>query len=223
MAIDWKLYERDVNRWYLDEAKTANDVIKLLREKHNLQVTLRQFKAKFGGCKKISSKEWSILIPKIQEREANGLGSVIYVCGKAVKRENLGIDTISQHRIEIRTTSRSERRLPSDNSAAEIQSSHKGERTLEPQNDELGIGQEFGLAGMDVGFPSPSMFLRALDQLPLDMLTIPFIPDTSEIPMDSDGMVPFNSGRALLSPSLDPTTWFSFRHSFTSFWDSPGT
>lgn len=39
MAIDWKLYERDVNRWYLDEGKTANEVIRLLLENYNLIVT----------------------------------------------------------------------------------------------------------------------------------------------------------------------------------------
>ncbi|KAL6354836.1 hypothetical protein LRP88_12193 [Fusarium phalaenopsidis] len=53
MAIDWKPYEREVNHWYLDEGQTANEVIQLLLGKYNLAVTPRQFKAKFGGCKKV--------------------------------------------------------------------------------------------------------------------------------------------------------------------------
>ena len=38
MAIDWSLYESDIKRWYLDERKSANDVIQLLRQTHNVEV-----------------------------------------------------------------------------------------------------------------------------------------------------------------------------------------
>lgn len=38
MAIDWSLYESDIKRWYLDERKSANDVIQLLLQTHNVEV-----------------------------------------------------------------------------------------------------------------------------------------------------------------------------------------
>ncbi|KAM0429639.1 hypothetical protein ACHAPT_006244 [Fusarium lateritium] len=89
MATDWKLYERDVDRWYIDEGKTANEVIRLLHETHNLTVTTRQFKAKFGGSKNISATEWKVLIPEIRKREVNGRKSVIYVRGKPLRQESV--------------------------------------------------------------------------------------------------------------------------------------
>ncbi|RTE75146.1 hypothetical protein BHE90_010404 [Fusarium euwallaceae] len=248
MAIDWKPYEREVNRWYLDEGKTANEVIQLLLRKYNLEVTSRQFKTKFGGCKKISSKEWSILIPKIREREANGLKSVVYVCGKAVKQQSVarsirrysklcrdgsqseatvGIDTIDRHRIEIRAPSES-----GDPSTAEVQPPRQeGVNPSSSQSDELDVDEEFGLAEMDVEpgdpasvgnaiCPSPSMFLGSLDQLPPNLLeTLPFS-DTHGMQMESDGTVLSSSQWLPLSPSIDLTTLFPFQHTFKSFWDS---
>ncbi|RSL73757.1 hypothetical protein CEP54_000119 [Fusarium duplospermum] len=255
MAIDWKPYERHVNRWYLDEGKTANEVIRLLLENHGLEVTERQFKAKFGGCKKISSKEWSILIPKIREREANGLKSVIYVCGKAVKQESmtrsirrysklcrdgsqsgtaidLGIDTIGQHRIEIRAPSETGTQLPGDLSTAEVQPTNGGENSLNLQNDGLDVDEEFGPAEMDLEpgvsapagnaiCPSPSMFLGILDQLPSNLLeTLPFS-DTHGMQMESDGTALSSSQWLSLPPSIDLATLFPSQHTFKSFWDSP--
>ncbi|RSL65990.1 hypothetical protein CEP53_003526 [Fusarium sp. AF-6] len=255
MAIDWKPYERQVNRWYLDEGKTANEVIQLLFENHGLEVTPRQFKAKFGGCKKISSKEWSILIPKIREREANGLKSVIYVCGKAIKHESMarsirryakpctdgsqskatvdiGIDTIDQHRIEIRAPSEPGAQLPWDFSIAEVQPSNEGENSSNSQSDEVDVNEEFGPVEMDVEpgvpvfagnaiCPSPSMFLGSLDQFPPNLLeTLPFS-DTHGMQMESDGTALSSSQWLPLPASIDPTTLFLFQHTFKSFWDSP--
>ncbi|RSL82023.1 hypothetical protein CEP51_005444 [Fusarium floridanum] len=253
MAIDWKPYEREVNRWYLDEGKTANEVIQLLLRKYNLEVTSRQFKAKFGGCKKISSKEWSILIPKIRERKANGLKSVVYVCGKAIKHESMvrsirrysklcrdssqseatvGIDTIGQHRIEIRAPSETGTQLPRDLSTAEVQPRHEGANSSTSQSDELDVDEEFGPAEMDVEpgvpvfagnaiCPSPSRFLGSLDQLPPNLLeTLPFS-DTHGMQMESNGTVLCSSQWLPPSPSIDLTTLFPFQHTFKSFWDSP--
>ncbi|KAL2670662.1 hypothetical protein Neosp_014451 [[Neocosmospora] mangrovei] len=253
MAIDWKLYERDVNRWYLDEGKTANEVIQLLHENHNLRVTTRQFKFKFGGCKKISSKEWSILIPKLREREANHLKSVVYVCGKAIKQEtvtrsmrrysklcrggnqpdtviDLGIDTIGQHRIEIRAPPESEAQLLCDISAAEVQPRNEGENFLNSQSDELDIDEEFGPVEMDVEpcvsafagtavYPSSSMFADSLGQL---QETLSFS-DTHGTQMQSDGTALFSSQLLPISPSIDLTTMLPFQPAFTSFWESLGT
>ncbi|KAJ4156621.1 hypothetical protein NW754_008254 [Fusarium falciforme] len=255
MAIDWKLYEREVNRWYLDEGKTANEVIQLLLGKYNLAVTPRQFKAKFGGCKKISSKEWSILIPKIREREANGLKSVIYVCGKAVKQESvarsirryskfckdgsqsdmvidLGIGTIGQHRIEIRASSEPGAQLPRDLSTDEIQPIREGENSSSSQSDEPDVDEEFGLAEMDFEpgvlasaetaiYPSPSMFLRSLDQFPPDLLESLSFSGTHDMQMESDETALSSSQWLPLSPSIDLTTLFPFQHTFASFWNSP--
>ncbi|KAM6509222.1 hypothetical protein FSOLCH5_012223 [Fusarium solani] len=82
MAIDWSLYESDIKRWYLDERKSANDVIQLLLQTHNVEVKCRQFKDRFGGLKKISANEWQALIPEIHKREDQGLGYVIYLWGE---------------------------------------------------------------------------------------------------------------------------------------------
>ncbi|UPL01766.1 hypothetical protein LCI18_012700 [Fusarium solani-melongenae] len=255
MAIDWKLYERDVNRWYLDEGKTANDVIRLLLENYNLVVTPRQFKAKFNGCKKISSKEWSILIPKIREREANGLKSVIYVCGKAIKQESvarsirrysklcrdgsqsdtaidLGIETVGQHRIEIRAPSEPETQLLRDLGTDDIQPIREGENSSSSQRDEPDVDEEFGLVEMDVEpgvlasaetaiYPSPSMFLRSLDQFPPEVLESLSFSGTNEMQMESGETALPSSPWFPLSPSIDLTTLLPLQPTFTSFWSFP--
>ncbi|KAH7011104.1 ankyrin repeat-containing domain protein [Ilyonectria destructans] len=126
MSINWKLYEQDINRWYLDQDKTVKETVQLLKDAHHVVVTERQFKSKFGGLKNLRANEWKAVIPHIRRREAQGIASVVYLCGKRLKLDStttavrryskspereitnereidLGIDTIGLHRIEIRT------------------------------------------------------------------------------------------------------------------------
>lgn len=127
MPINWKLYEQDIVRWYSHDDKTANETVKWLNDTHNLSVTLRQFKSKFGGLKNLRSDEWIAVINEIRKRETRGIKSVVYLCDKRLRMDSttrairryskkcqvepskidLGIDTVRQHRIEIRTPAES--------------------------------------------------------------------------------------------------------------------
>ncbi|KAJ3457642.1 hypothetical protein MRS44_014783 [Fusarium solani] len=197
MAIDWSLYESDIKRWYLDERKSANDVIQLLLQTHNVEVKCRQFKDRFGGLKKISANEWQALIPEIHKREDQGLGYVIYLWGKAIRQETvarsirryskstgagnqrsspvvIGLNTVGQHRIEIRypsqsgapsqwgtpsqsestsqsgTPSQSGSQFPCDEGTTGLPSRHEGEGTSRFGNDEPNIDQGPSMTDMNV-------------------------------------------------------------------------
>lgn len=39
MSINWKLYEQDINRWYLDQEKTVKETIQLLKDTHHVVIT----------------------------------------------------------------------------------------------------------------------------------------------------------------------------------------
>lgn len=39
MPVNWKLYEQDIIRWYLDDDKTAKETVKWLNDTHHLTVT----------------------------------------------------------------------------------------------------------------------------------------------------------------------------------------
>ncbi|KAH7133092.1 ankyrin repeat-containing domain protein [Dactylonectria estremocensis] len=126
MSVNWKLYEQDINRWYLDESKPVRETVQLLKDTHHVVVTERQFKTKFGGLKNLRADEWKAVIPHIRRREAQGAASVVFLSGKRLKLDSmtrairrysksrqgettneteidLGIDTFGLHRIEIRT------------------------------------------------------------------------------------------------------------------------
>ncbi|KAL6411399.1 hypothetical protein AUP68_05106 [Ilyonectria robusta] len=156
MPLNWKLYEQDIVRWYLDDDKTANETVKWLNDTHNLSVTLRQFKSKFGGLKNLRSDEWIAVINEIRKREARGIKSMVYLCDKRLRMDSttrairryskkcqvepsnidLGIDTVREHRIEIRTPAESNAESASlhhiDASAAS-----EGIEEVQESNDEM--------------------------------------------------------------------------------------
>ncbi|KAF7546545.1 hypothetical protein G7Z17_g8345 [Cylindrodendrum hubeiense] len=86
MSVDWKLYEQDIIRWYLDDDMTAKETLKRLNDTHHLSVT--QFKSKFGGLKNLRSDEWIAVIHEIRKREARGTASVVYLHGKRLKLDS---------------------------------------------------------------------------------------------------------------------------------------
>ncbi|KAF4983462.1 hypothetical protein FZEAL_1191 [Fusarium zealandicum] len=170
--MEWKLYEKDAMRWYLDESKTAQETIKLLTDKHNIRVTERMFKAKFGRLKNLHANEWCAVIAEIRKREARGLKSAIYIHGKhmgqqstarAIRRYSkllrtrvgepepgidLGIDTVGRHRIEIRTPAGEHDNIAHETSV-DVQGS--ASEALEESSEPL-IGLQLDLGDADVDF-----------------------------------------------------------------------
>ncbi|KAK7431551.1 hypothetical protein QQZ08_001769 [Neonectria magnoliae] len=123
MPVDWTACEQDVINEYVNGTKTAKETLQHIRQVHGVHATLRQFKWKFGGKKKLRADEWKVVISKIREREAEGKTSAVYLHGRRlppdrVAREMrryskncevknsdgiyLGVDTIDEHRLEIR-------------------------------------------------------------------------------------------------------------------------
>ncbi|PTB35303.1 hypothetical protein M441DRAFT_153683 [Trichoderma asperellum CBS 433.97] len=93
--INWDPYIQDIVSLYIKQNKTAEETIQYLRENHGLQATLRQFKYKFGGKKKITEKEWTTgIIPEIKKRALENKESEVYFHGDKLNHKRLkrGID-----------------------------------------------------------------------------------------------------------------------------------
>ncbi|KAH8129300.1 ankyrin repeat-containing domain protein [Trichoderma asperelloides] len=94
-SINWDPYTQDIVSLYIKQNKTAEETIQYLRENHGLQATLRQFKYRFGGKKKITEKEWTTgIIPEIKKRALEDKESDVYFHGDKLnpKRLKRGID-----------------------------------------------------------------------------------------------------------------------------------
>ncbi|KAH7146356.1 hypothetical protein EDB81DRAFT_869162 [Dactylonectria macrodidyma] len=123
MPVDWKLYEKDVIDQYVNGGKNADDTIEYLRQARGADITVRQFKTKFGGLKKLRADEWKAVFSEVRKREAQGIASDVYLYGRLLPQErvarekrrymkncdgprsheiDLGIDTVRKHRLEIR-------------------------------------------------------------------------------------------------------------------------
>ncbi|KAH7134655.1 hypothetical protein B0J13DRAFT_625867 [Dactylonectria estremocensis] len=123
MPVDWKLYEKDIIDQYVTEGKNAEDTIDYLRQARGADITVRQFKTKFGGLKKLRADEWKAVFSEVRKRETQGIASDVYLYGRLLPQErvarekrryskkcdaprsheiDLGIDTIGRHRLEIR-------------------------------------------------------------------------------------------------------------------------
>ncbi|KAK1240059.1 hypothetical protein MKX08_007501 [Trichoderma sp. CBMAI-0020] len=96
--INWDPYIQDITSVYITQNKTAEETIQYLRKNHGLQVTLRQFKYKFGGKKHITEKEWTTgIIPAIQKRKQEHKESDVYFHRDKLnpKRVKRGVDRYS--------------------------------------------------------------------------------------------------------------------------------
>ncbi|KAI5463222.1 ankyrin repeat-containing domain protein [Mariannaea sp. PMI_226] len=123
MPVPWHLYESDITNLYITKNKTAQYTVDFLNNKHSINITPRQLKFKFGGLKKVNAGEWRVINHEIAKLSGLGKSYDVFIFGhrldpERVKRENrrylgnpsedeilkadLGIETIGQHRIEIR-------------------------------------------------------------------------------------------------------------------------
>ncbi|KAF4445530.1 hypothetical protein F53441_10727 [Fusarium austroafricanum] len=96
--INWDPYIQDVISVYITQNKTAEETIKYLHEKHDLEVSPSQFHSKFGGMKNIAEKEWMTgIIPAIRKRALEGKDSDVHLYGNklGVKKLKKGIDRYS--------------------------------------------------------------------------------------------------------------------------------
>lgn len=51
--------------------------------------SVRQFKSKFGGLKKIRADEWKVVFSEIRRREAQGIKSDVYLFGRKLSLERI--------------------------------------------------------------------------------------------------------------------------------------
>ncbi|KAK1988378.1 hypothetical protein LZ30DRAFT_35797 [Colletotrichum cereale] len=127
MSVDWSEWAGEITRLYVTEDKSAEETIQILRDEHNVKVTIRQFKGRYSGLKKLRANEWRAVKRVIQKRKADGKDSAVFLnnrqidpsrlaremrryCGARGRDStgdgaaiDLGIDTVDKHRLEIRT------------------------------------------------------------------------------------------------------------------------
>ncbi|RSM08586.1 hypothetical protein CEP52_004603 [Fusarium oligoseptatum] len=198
MAINWKPYEQHVNRWYIAEGKTANEVIKLLFE------NLTQKPVEPDVTSGPDSSNQGIGIGtigqyriEIRDPSEPGTTQLSWDLGTAE----------TQHRHEGENLSSSQ------SDEADVDEEFGLPEDIEP---DVPASAETAIC------LSPSMVFGNLDQLPPDLLESLRFSDTHEMQMESDGAALSSCSQWLsLSPSIGLATLFPFQHTFKSFWDSP--
>ncbi|KAK2011863.1 ankyrin [Colletotrichum eremochloae] len=127
MSVDWLRWGEEITRLYVTEDKSAEETIQIMRDQHNVKITIRQFKRQYSGLKKLRAHEWIAVKRVIQKRKADGKSSAVFLnnrqidpnrlaremrryCGARGRAStddetviDLGIGTVNKHRLEIRT------------------------------------------------------------------------------------------------------------------------
>ncbi|KAI5462002.1 hypothetical protein BGZ63DRAFT_403272 [Mariannaea sp. PMI_226] len=140
MPIDWRLYESDITKLYITENKTIQETVNSLNKKYGIRITPQQLKVRFKGLKNLKAGEWRVVNHELARLRSQGKSCDVFMHGRQleperVKRENrrysnkpsedellkirLGIDTVGQHRIELRQPLTTQiRTLPLESSSA---------------------------------------------------------------------------------------------------------
>ncbi|KAG7053382.1 hypothetical protein JMJ77_0000471 [Colletotrichum scovillei] len=137
-AIQWESWNDEITQLYVTEDRSAEETIKALNQRHKLRITIKQFKKRYSGLKKVRANEWRAIKREMQKQKAAGKESLIFLNGRQlgperVAREmrrysgirgqevedggvpiDIGIDTTGQHRLELRTKILSESCILSD-------------------------------------------------------------------------------------------------------------
>ncbi|KAK1999199.1 hypothetical protein LX36DRAFT_669640 [Colletotrichum falcatum] len=89
MSVDWERWAGEITRSYVTEDKSAEETIQILRHQHNVKITMRQFKRRYSGWKKLRANEWRAVQRAIQQRKANGKGSDVFLRDRQIDPSRL--------------------------------------------------------------------------------------------------------------------------------------
>ncbi|EXF81448.1 hypothetical protein CFIO01_07691 [Colletotrichum fioriniae PJ7] len=126
--IEWESWNDEITQLYVTEDRSAEETIKALNQRHKLRITsIKQFKKRYSGLKKVRANEWRAVKREMQKQKAAGKECLVFLNGRQlgpdrVGREmrrysgirgremedggipiDIGINTIGQHRLELRT------------------------------------------------------------------------------------------------------------------------
>ncbi|UQC75423.1 uncharacterized protein CLUP02_02077 [Colletotrichum lupini] len=126
-AIKWDTWNDQITQLYVTEDRSAEETIKTLNQKHKLRITIKQFKKRYSGLKKVRANEWRAIKREMQKQKAAGKECLIFLNGRQLDPErvarelrrysgirgrdvedggvpiDIGIDTSGLHRLELRT------------------------------------------------------------------------------------------------------------------------
>ncbi|KAK0376102.1 hypothetical protein CLIM01_06522 [Colletotrichum limetticola] len=138
-GIEWERWHDEITQLYVTEHRSAEETIKTLNQRHKLRITsIKQFKKRYSGLKKVSATEWRAIKREMQKQKAAGKECLLFLNGRQlgpdrVAREmrrysgirgrdvedggapfDIGINTTGQHRLELRTNILRESGISSD-------------------------------------------------------------------------------------------------------------
>ncbi|KAI3541993.1 hypothetical protein CSPX01_07220 [Colletotrichum filicis] len=143
-AIQWESWNDEITQLYVTEDRSAEETIKTLNQRHKLRITIKQFKKRYSGLKKVRANEWRAIKREMRKQKAAGKESLIFLNGRQLEPERIaremrrysgirgqdvedggvpieiGIDTTGQHRLELRTKILSESCILSDTGSSII-------------------------------------------------------------------------------------------------------
>ncbi|KAK1658912.1 hypothetical protein BDP55DRAFT_637418 [Colletotrichum godetiae] len=131
-SIEWKRLNDEITQLYVTEDRSAEDTIRTLNQRHKLRITIKQFKRRYSGMKKLRANEWRAIKREMRKQKAAGKECLVFLNGRQLAPErvvremrrysgirgqdvedgsvplDIGIDTTDQHRVELRTKGLSE-------------------------------------------------------------------------------------------------------------------
>ncbi|KAK1460149.1 hypothetical protein CMEL01_03148 [Colletotrichum melonis] len=141
-AIQWESWNDEITQLYVTEDRSAEETIKALNQRHRLRITIKQFKKRYSGLKKVRANEWRAIKREMQKQKDAGKECLIFLNGRQLEPErvaremrrysgirgrdvedggvpiDIGIDTAGLHRLELRT-----KNLPSSDALPDTGSS----------------------------------------------------------------------------------------------------
>ncbi|KAK1475368.1 hypothetical protein CABS01_03645 [Colletotrichum abscissum] len=91
-GIEWERWHDEITQLYVTEQRSAEETIKTLNQRHKLRITsIKQFKKRYSGLKKVSANEWRAIKREMQKQKASGKECLLFLNGR-----QLGPDRVAR-------------------------------------------------------------------------------------------------------------------------------
>ncbi|KXH68585.1 hypothetical protein CSAL01_05172 [Colletotrichum salicis] len=88
-SIGWESWNDEIIQLYVTEDKSAEETIRTLNERHKLRITIKQFKKRYSGMKKVGGNEWRAFKREIEKQKAAGKECLIFLNGRQLSPERV--------------------------------------------------------------------------------------------------------------------------------------
>ncbi|KAJ0298391.1 hypothetical protein COL516b_010045 [Colletotrichum fioriniae] len=87
--IEWESWNDEITQLYVTEDRSAEETIKALNQRHKLRITIKQFKKRYSGLKKVRANEWRAIKREMQKQKAAGKECLVFLNGRQLGSERV--------------------------------------------------------------------------------------------------------------------------------------